>query len=65
MDGEFRESLRGRAVQNAKARARHASKKPLIALLFALFGAPYEMTRLVRVLTESAQTSSCHMTLAR
>lgn len=54
--GEFREFVNGRPVQGPSAPpAPKASKKPLIIFLLAIFGVPYAMHKLVRILTERQQ----------
>ncbi|KAA1473613.1 hypothetical protein DENSPDRAFT_780207 [Dentipellis sp. KUC8613] len=58
MRGEFREFVKGRPVQGPRAPppppAPKASKKPLVFFLVAIFGIPYAMHRLVRILAERA-----------
>lgn len=56
MRGEFRDFINGRPVQGpAGPPAPKASKKPLIIFLLAIFGVPYAMHKLVRILTERQQ----------
>ena len=52
--GEFKEFVNGRPVQGPAGGppAPKASKKPLIIFLLAVFGVPYAMHKLVRILTE-------------
>ncbi|KAI9058042.1 hypothetical protein FKP32DRAFT_1582568 [Trametes sanguinea] len=56
MRGEFRDFVNGRPVQGPQGPpAPKASKKPLIIFLLAIFGVPYAMHKLVRILTERQQ----------
>ncbi|KAI0071589.1 hypothetical protein K474DRAFT_1606675 [Panus rudis PR-1116 ss-1] len=56
MRGEFREFINGRPVQGPSGPpAPKPSKKPLIIFLLAIFGVPYAMHKLVRILTERQQ----------
>ncbi|KAI8969437.1 Peroxin 13, N-terminal region-domain-containing protein [Trametes punicea] len=52
MRGEFRDFVNGRPVQGQGPPPPKASKKPLIIFLLAIFGVPYAMHKLVRILTE-------------
>lgn len=54
LQGEFRQFIGGKPVQGPQSGPPppRASKKPLIIFLLAIFGIPYAMTKLVRVLTE-------------
>lgn len=58
---EFREFINGRPVQGPQAApatpAPKPSKKPLILFLLAVFGIPYAMNKLIRVLQERAQAT--------
>ncbi|EKM56902.1 uncharacterized protein PHACADRAFT_68884, partial [Phanerochaete carnosa HHB-10118-sp] len=55
--GEFKEFINGRPVQgpNGPPAGPKPSKKPLIIFLLAIFGVPYAMHKLVRILTERQQ----------
>ncbi|KAF7794074.1 hypothetical protein EIP86_005204 [Pleurotus ostreatoroseus] len=55
--GEFKEFVNGRPVQGPPGGppAPKPSKKPLIIFLLAVFGVPYAMHKLVRILTERQQ----------
>ncbi|KAI0827169.1 Peroxin 13, N-terminal region-domain-containing protein [Trametes gibbosa] len=56
MRGEFRDFVNGRPVQGpAGPPAPKASKKPLIIFLLAIFGVPYAMHKLIRILNERQQ----------
>ncbi|OBZ77936.1 Peroxisomal membrane protein PAS20 [Grifola frondosa] len=55
LHGEFRDFVNGRPVQGPAAPAPKASKKPLIIFLLAVFGVPYAMHKLMRVLSERQQ----------
>lgn len=55
MRGEFRDFVNGRPVQGPQPPAPKASKKPLIIFLLAIFGVPYAMHKLIRMLTERQQ----------
>ncbi|KAI0795676.1 Peroxin 13, N-terminal region-domain-containing protein [Abortiporus biennis] len=55
MRGEFREFINGRPVQGPQPPAPKASKKPLIIFLLAIFGIPYAMHKLVKIITERQQ----------
>ncbi|KAH9941279.1 Peroxin 13, N-terminal region-domain-containing protein [Epithele typhae] len=52
MRGEFRDFVNGRPVQGPQPAPPKASKKPLIIFLLAVFGVPYAMHKLIRVLSE-------------
>ena len=56
MRGEFRDFINGRPVQGPlqqnQVAAPKASKKPLIIFLLAIFGVPYAMHKLVRIISE-------------
>lgn len=53
---EFREFVNGKSVQGpAGPPAPKPSKKPLIIFFLAIFGVPYAMSRLVKILNERAQ----------
>ncbi|CDO77893.1 hypothetical protein BN946_scf184952.g5 [Trametes cinnabarina] len=56
MRGEFRDFVNGRPVQGPQGPpVPKASKKPLIIFLLAIFGVPYAMHKLVRLLNERQQ----------
>lgn len=57
MRGEFKDFVGGRPVQGPAAPppGPKPSKKPLIIFLLAIFGIPYAMHKLVRILTERQQ----------
>lgn len=56
MQGEFRDFVNGRPVQPQGAgQPPRASKKPLVIFLLAIFGIPYAMHKLVRMLVERQQ----------
>jgi peroxin-13 len=53
--GEFREFINGRPVHGPPAPpGPKPSKKPLIIFLLAIFGVPYAMTKLIKILTARA-----------
>jgi len=54
MRGEFRDFINGKPVQGPMPQPPKASKKPLIFFFLAIFGIPYAMHRLVRILSERA-----------
>lgn len=56
MQGEFREFIHGRPVQGPQGSpASRPSRKPLIVFLLAVFGVPYAMSKLIKILNERAQ----------
>ena len=57
MNNEFRDFVNGRPVQGPSRGppAPKPSKKPIIMFLLAVFGIPYAMTKLIRVLQERAR----------
>ena len=56
MQGEFREFINGRPVQGPHGPpAPKPSRKPLIIFFLAIFGVPYAMLKLIRILNERAQ----------
>ena len=55
MRGEFRDFVNGRPVQGPQTAPPKASKKPLIIFLLAIFGVPYAMHKLIKILTERQQ----------
>ena len=56
IQNEFREFVAGKPVQGPMAPAGpKPSRKPLIIFFLAIFGIPYAMSRLVRILNERAQ----------
>ena len=55
MRGEFRDFINGRPVQGPQPPAPKASRKPLIIFLLAIFGVPYAMHKLIKILTERQQ----------
>ncbi|KAF4616593.1 hypothetical protein D9613_008286 [Agrocybe pediades] len=58
-NSEFREFINGKPVQGpAGPPPPKASKKPIIIFLLAIFGVPYAMTRLIRILNERAQAQA-------
>ncbi|KAI0764047.1 Peroxin 13, N-terminal region-domain-containing protein [Trametes elegans] len=62
--GEFRDFVNGRPVQGAGAGAPappKASKKPLVIFLLAIFGVPYAMHKLLRVLAERQQQQQAQL----
>lgn len=61
--GEFKEFISGRPVQgpNGSPAAPKPSKKPLIIFLLAIFGIPYAMHKLVRILTERQQEQQAQL----
>lgn len=61
--GEFKEFINGRPVQgpNGPPAAPKPSKKPLIIFLLAIFGIPYAMHKLVRILTERQQQQQAEL----
>ncbi|CAA7268884.1 unnamed protein product [Cyclocybe aegerita] len=59
LNNEFRDFVNGRPVQGpAGPPAPKASKKPLIIFLLALFGVPYAMTKLIRILSDRAKAQA-------
>ncbi|KAI0065013.1 hypothetical protein BV25DRAFT_1881615 [Artomyces pyxidatus] len=54
MRGEFRDFINGRPVQGPMPPPPKASKKPLVIFFLAVFGVPYAMHKLVKILTERA-----------
>lgn len=58
-NNEFKDFINGRPVQGpAGPPPPKASKKPLIIFLLAIFGIPYAMTKLIRILQERAQAQA-------
>jgi peroxin-13 len=56
MQGEFREFINGRPVQGPHGPpAPKPSRKPLIIFFLAIFGIPYAMSKLIKILNERAQ----------
>lgn len=59
MNSEFREFLSGRPVQQGTSGGQQlppkASKKPIVLFLLAIFGIPFAMTKLIRLLQERAR----------
>lgn len=56
MQGEFREFINGKPVQGPLGPpAPKPSKKPLIFFIVAIFGVPYAMSKLIKILNERAQ----------
>jgi len=56
LQGEFREFVNGKPVQGpAPPPGPKPSRKPLIIFLLAVFGVPYAMHKLIKILTERAQ----------
>ena len=59
LQGEFREFINGRPVHGPTGPPPlKASKKPLIIFLLAIFGVPYAMTKLIKILAERAQAQA-------
>lgn len=58
LNNEFRDFINGRPVQGPAPQQPKASKKPLIFFLLAIFGVPYAMTKLIRILNERAQAQA-------
>ena len=61
LNNEFREFINGRPVQGPPPQGPprpKASKKPIIIFLLAVFGIPYAMTKLIRLLQERAQAQA-------
>ena len=59
MDREFREFINGRPVQGPQGPPPpKASKKPIIMFLLAIFGVPYAMTKIIRILQERARAQA-------
>ncbi|KAG6825709.1 hypothetical protein H0H93_000393 [Arthromyces matolae] len=58
MNKEFREFINGRPVQGPQGPPPKTSKKPLIMFLLAVFGIPYAMAKLIRVLQERARAQA-------
>ncbi|KAG5642469.1 hypothetical protein DXG03_002747 [Asterophora parasitica] len=57
MGAEFRDFVNGRPGPRGPPPPK-ASKKPLIMFLLAIFGIPYAMTKLIRILQERARTQN-------
>jgi len=57
MQDEFREFVNGKPVQGPRSGppAPKPSKKPLIIFLLAIFGVPYAMAKLIKILNERAK----------
>ena len=56
MQGEFREFINGRPVQGPLGPpAPKPSRKPLVIFFLAIFGVPYAMSKLIKILNERAQ----------
>ncbi|KAF8189408.1 Peroxin 13, N-terminal region-domain-containing protein [Pholiota molesta] len=60
LHSEFGDFIKGRPVHGPAAGPPQpkASKKPLIIFLLAIFGVPYAMTKLIRILQERAQAQA-------
>ena len=59
LNNEFRDFVNGRPIQGPQGPpGPKASKKPLIIFLLAIFGVPYAMVKLIRVLQERAQAQA-------
>lgn len=55
IQGEFREFINGKPVQGPMTPpAGKPSRKPIIIFLLAIFGVPYAMTKLIKILNERA-----------
>jgi len=62
LGGEFNDFVSGRPVQGPNTPPPpKASKKPLIIFLLAIFGVPYAMHKLVKILTERQQQQQAQM----
>ncbi|KAG6875951.1 hypothetical protein C0993_006605 [Termitomyces sp. T159_Od127] len=55
MNHEFRDFVSGRPIHGSRGSPPKASKKPLIMFLVAIFGVPFAMSKLIRILRERAQ----------
>ncbi|KAG6809889.1 hypothetical protein H0H92_014270 [Tricholoma furcatifolium] len=59
MNHDFREFINGRPIQGPQGPPPpKASKKPIIMFLVAVFGIPYAMTKLIRLLQQRAQAQA-------
>ncbi|KAF9455742.1 Peroxin 13, N-terminal region-domain-containing protein [Collybia nuda] len=59
LNSEFREFINGRPIQGPMAPPpTKTSRKPLIIFLLAIFGVPYAMSKLIRILHERAQAQA-------
>ncbi|KAG6843072.1 hypothetical protein H0H87_008153 [Tephrocybe sp. NHM501043] len=59
LNSEFRDFINGRPVQGPRGPPPpKASKKPLIMFLLAIFGIPYAMSKLIRILKDRAQAEA-------
>jgi peroxin-13 len=59
LNNEFREFVNGRPIQGPMGPPPpKASRKPLIIFLLAIFGVPYAMTKLIKILSERAQAQA-------
>jgi len=59
MNSEFREFINGRPIQGPMGPPPpKASRKPIIIFLLAIFGVPYAMTKIIRILSERAQAQA-------
>ena len=66
MRHEFKDFVNGKPIQGPSSQPAQpkASKKPLIIFLLAIFGVPYAMHKLVRILTERQQQQQAQMLAA-
>ena len=60
LNHEFREFLNGRPIQGPQPQPQSPkpSKRPIIIFLLAIFGIPYAMSKLVRILSERARVQA-------
>src|SRR5258705_8755292 len=58
LNTEFRDFINGRPAQRPQEPHVKANKKPIIIFLLAVFGIPYAMSKLIRVLQERAQAQA-------
>jgi len=55
---EFRDFVNGRPLQPSQPNQPKPSKKPLIIFFLAIFGIPYAMTKLIKILQERAREAA-------
>ncbi|RDB27519.1 Peroxisomal membrane protein PAS20 [Hypsizygus marmoreus] len=58
MHNEFRDFVNGRPVAGPMGPPPKASKKPLVLFLLAIFGIPYAMTKIIKILQERAHAQA-------
>jgi len=58
LNTEFRDFVNGRPAQRPQEPHVKANKKPIIIFLLAVFGIPYAMSKLIRLLQERAQAQA-------